>query len=384
MFYQFAIFITLALLLLFGGHWLLYYSIVRFFAVKPGILLLSLRILFAFLSVSFILASVLAFRFNNIFERIFYYATASWLGVSFYLLLAACLAWGVKFAISRSGIELSPALPAGILFGLAVIVGVWGLFNARDLQVTRISLELSNLPSEWRGKTMVWVSDVHLGEIYGEGTSKKIVEKINELRPEIVFVGGDLYDGTKIDLDKVTGPFGKLNAPRGVYFITGNHEEFGDGAVYLEAVRKAGMKVLGDEKVEIDGLQIVGVDYKNASDIGLFQKVMKSFNLDQSRPTILLKHSPDFIGGSRSDPGMGSVNYLEVARQQGVGLQLSGHTHLGQMYPFGYITSAVYHGYNYGLKKFQDMWVYTSSGAGTWGPPLRVGTKAEIVEIKFK
>jgi len=169
-------------------------------------------------------------------------------------------------------------------------------------------------------------------------------------------------------LDKTIEPFSKVSAPYGTYFITGNHEEFSDNAPYLRAVRRVGIHVLNNEKVDLDGLQIIGVDYRDSRREEQFRTILQRMGIDPHKPSILLKHAP--------------LN-LRVAREQGISLQLSGHTHQGQVFLFRFITSRVYQGYDYGLKWFGDLLVYTSSGAGTWGPPMRIDTKPEIVVITF-
>jgi predicted MPP superfamily phosphohydrolase len=213
------------------------------------------------------------------------------------------------------------------------------------------------------------VSDTHLGQVRNYGFARQIAAKVKDLRPDVVFIGGDLYDGVAVDLDRTIEPFSKISPPYGTYFITGNHEEFSDNTPYLQAVRRAGIRVLYNEKVDLDGLQIIGVDYRGSRREEDFRSILQSVGIDPHRPSILLKHAPF---------------HLQVTREQGISLQLSGHTHRGQVFLFRWITAKVYRGYDYGLKWFGNVLVYTSSGAGTWGPPMRIDTIPEIVVIEFK
>jgi hypothetical protein len=231
-----------------------------------------------------------------------------------------------------------------------------------------VSIPLHGLPAAWKGKTAVWVSDTHLGEIRNEGFALRLASLIQNLHPDIVFFGGDLFDGQAYDPDKAVAPFSRISAPYGTYFVTGNHEEFSDNARYLRAVRRAGMRVLNNEKIELDGLQIIGVDYRDSRREERFRTILREIGIDRRKPSILLKHGPFDI---------------EVAREEGITLQLSGHTHQGQVFLFRFITSRVYQGYDYGLRRAGDLLVYTSSGAGTWGPPMRIDTKPEIVVFTF-
>jgi predicted MPP superfamily phosphohydrolase len=158
-------------------------------------------------------------------------------------------------------------------------------------------------------------------------------------------------------------------APHGVYFVAGNHEQFGDDSKYLHAIEAAGVRVLSNEKVEADGLQIVGVPYRHATQNGHFASVLRSIRLDPERASILLTHAPD-------NP--------EIAEAAGVSLQLSGHTHLGQFVPWSWMARRIYRQFVYGLSRIGKMQVFTSSGAGTWGPPLRLGSNPEIVVLQFE
>jgi hypothetical protein len=257
----------------------------------------------------------------------------------------------------------------GVLFGIALLATVYGFINAGVPRITRIDVQLPLLPGPWKGKTAVWVSDTHLGQVRNYGFARRIADKIEDLRPDIIFIGGDLYDGVAVDLDKAIEPFSKISAPYGCYFITGNHEQFSDPTPYLQAVRRAGIHVLYNEKVDLDGLQIIGVDYRGSRREEDFRTILQNIGIDPRGPSILLKHAPF---------------HLQVAREQGISLQLSGHTHQGQVFLFRWITAKVYRGYDYGLKWFGDLLVYTSSGAGTWGPPMRIDTIPEIVVIEFQ
>jgi predicted MPP superfamily phosphohydrolase len=217
---------------------------------------------------------------------------------------------------------------------------------------------------------VIWISDLHLGQLHGPRFARKVADIVNTLSPDIIFIGGDLFDGTGApDAGELTLPLRTLAAPLGTYFITGNHEEFGDATPkFLVAVAGAGMHILQDEMTEIDGLQIIGVDYKNAVHRDQFKKILEHLPIDREKPSILLKHEP---------------KDLDVAEATGISLQISGHTHRAQIWPFEYIASLVYKGYVYGLKAHGKMQVYTSSGVGTWGPPVRVGTDSEIVVLSF-
>ena len=365
---RFVLFVSIVQSILFLGHWFVYRTLVRFLGVSAPGKLLTLRVVLGLLSVSLVLTSFLAFRYSNLLVRSLYTVAASWLGIFYLFILASILCWIFYGLAKLFHLPVDQKLLIEILIGIALAASLYGFINAGVIRTTRINVQLPHLPSSWKGKTAVWVSDTHLGQVRNYGFARRIAAKVVSLHPDIVFIGGDLYDGVAVDLDKTIEPFSKISVPFGTYFITGNHEEFLDNTPYLQAVRRAGIHVLYNEKIEMDGLQIIGVDYRDSRREEDFRAILQGMRIDPHQPSILLKHTPLL---------------LQVAREQGISLQLSGHTHQGQVFLFRFITSKVYRGYDYGLKWFGDLLVNTSSGAGTWGPPMRIDTIPEIVVITF-
>ncbi len=326
------------------------------------------KLLFGLLSVSFVAASLLAFRYTNAALRAFYRVAAVWLGLLTFLFLAAVSGWTI-FAISRlGGRELDFHRMVEFLFAAALVAGFYAVFNASWTRITRTTVRLANLPAAWRGRRAALISDVHLGHVRNGRFLRRLVAKILREKPDAIFIAGDLYDGTAIDAGRAAEPLNKLTAPQGVYFVAGNHEQFGDDSKYLGAIAAAGVRVLSNEKVEVEGLQIIGVPYRNAAQDGHFASVLRGVGLDRDRASILLTHAPD---------------RPEIAEAAGVSLQLSGHTHLGQFIPWSWMARRIYRQFVYGLSRIGKMQVFTSSGAGTWGPPLRLGSNPEIVVLEF-
>ena len=222
---------------------------------------------FGFLSVSFVAASLLAFRYTNIAVRAFYKAAAVWLGLLSFLFAAAISSWIILGVARVAGLHLNFHRTVELLFGAAVAAGLYGVFNASWTRVTRTTVRLANLPAAWRGRTAALISDLHLGHVRYGRFLRRLVAKILKEDPDAVFIAGDLYDGTAIDAHRAAEPLKELVAPHGVYFVAGNHEQFGDESKYLHAISAAGVRVLNNEKVEVDGLQIIGVPYRNARQI---------------------------------------------------------------------------------------------------------------------
>jgi uncharacterized protein len=330
---------------------------------------LWIKLALGFLSMTFVAASLLAFRYTNSAVRAFYRAAAVWAGLLSFLFFAAVSSWMIFGIAQLAGLDLNFHRMVEVLFGTAIAAGLFGVFNASWTRITRTTVRLANLPEAWRGRRAAMISDVHLGHVRNGGFLRRMVTKILREAPDAIFIAGDLYDGTAIDARRAAEPLNKLTAPHGVYFVAGNHEQFGDDTKYLGAIAAAGVRVLNDEKVEVDGLQIIGVPYRSAARHRDFATALKNIRLDRDRASILLTHAPD---------------HPEIAEAAGVSLQLSGHTHLGQFIPWSWMARRVYRQFVYGLSQIGKMQIFTSSGAGTWGPPLRLGSNPEIVILQFE
>jgi len=320
------------------------------------------------LTLLFVATTILARRYSNFWLRLGYRISAIWLGILNYGFFAAAATWIVSAAAALVSFHIEPKLIAATFFGAAVATSICGLANASWLRVTRVTVKLANLPANWSGRTAALVTDLHLGNVRGARFARRVVAKLQELQWDAVFISGDMFDGSKADLDALLHTWKGLSAPAGVYFVTGNHEEFTDRAKYLEAMERAGIRVLNNEKVEVKGLQIVGVHDAELHDPRPFRAVLQGAKLDRDRCSILLAHQP--------------LN-LAIPEDEGVSLQLSGHTHGGQLWPWTLVAARVHGPFNRGLNPFGKMLVLTSNGAGTWGAPMRLGTKSEIVLIRM-
>ena len=328
-----------------------------------------LKVTVGMLSVSFLAASLLAFRYSNPAVRTLYRIAAAWLGIVSFLFLAAGASW-VVFGVTRIlGVDVNFHVIVEFSYAAGVLSGVAGLLNAGWTRIRRITVRLENLPEAWRGRKAALVSDLHLGHVRNGSFLGRIVAKVMRENPDAVFLAGDLYDGTAIDAAKAAEPLRALQPPHGTYFVAGNHEQFGDDSRYLQAVSNAGVRVLHNEKVEADQLQIVGVPYNHATQDEHFRSVLQKIGVDRNRASILLTHAPD---------------RPHIAEREGISLQVSGHTHVGQFFPWTWMARKIYRQFVYGLSRIGKMLIYTSSGAGTWGPPLRLGSSPEIVLLQFE
>jgi len=327
------------------------------------------QLIFPTLTIGFVATTILSMRFMNPLLQLCYRICAVWLGVLSHLFCAAVFAWILHLFFGLLDLPGQPALIAKFLFATALVVSAYGLLNAAVIRVTSVTVRLSNLPPAWEGQTTALVTDLHLGNVRGAGFVRRVVRRLNQLQPEAVFLSGDMFDGTLVDYSEVTAPWRELQTRHGAFFVTGNHEEFRNRNGYLSALEKHGIRVLNNELVQIDDLQVVGVHDGEAGDPQGYRKILQRVGLNGTRPSILLAHQP---------------GHLKIAAEVGVSLQLSGHTHGGQVWPWTLVGKLVHGRFNHGLHRFGSLQVLTSSGVGTWGPPMRLGTKSEIVLVTLE
>lgn len=363
--------ISVVQLILFLAHWFLYDTWIVFWPGLSAAGRTDLRIALLVLAFSFVPAALLSFRSSNPLLRLFYNSAVIWLGFLNFLFLAAVASWpvwGIVWLAGGRGADVRPWI-SGSLSGIAVLAAVYGLVNARSIRIRRQKVRLPNLPESWRGRRAVLLSDLHLGNVNGVRFARRIARMAARLVPDIVFLPGDLFDGVKTDPERLLAPLSELQPPLGVYFCTGNHEEFGDARHYTEPIARAGIRVLQNEKVMVDGVHIAGVSYHDSMQPIRLRNLLEGMHLNGGHPAILLNHVP---------------SRLPIVERAGVSLQLSGHTHGGQIFPYNWITQRVFGEFTYGLNSFGALQIYTSYGAGTWGPPMRVGTHPEIVALEFE
>ncbi|WP_434595460.1 metallophosphoesterase [Streptomyces sp. A5-4] len=244
--------------------------------------------------------------------------------------------------------------------------GTYGVL--RGPRVKRVTVPLAKLPRGAHGFRIAVVSDVHLGPILGRAHTQRIVDTINATQPDLVAVVGDLVDGSVADLGPAAEPLAGLKSRHGTYFVTGNHEYFSGAGEWVDHVRELGMRPLENDRVEIAGFDLAGVNDIAGESEGQGPDFAKALgDRDRSRASVLLAHQPVVIHDA--------VRY-------DVGLQLSGHTHGGQLWP-GPLIAAQANPTLAGLERYGDTQLYVSRGAGAWGPPVRVGADSDITVVEL-
>lgn len=308
-----------------------------------------------------------------------------WLGALFLLLVSVASVdvvraalWLASLAVESRGVEsaarelASEQRWAAVAGGLGVGLVLAALAYGRSVRVKRVRVPLERLPAALAGTKIVQLSDVHIGPTLGRPFLERIVRIVNGLEPDVVVITGDLVDGSVARLGKEVAPLAQLRAPYGVYFVTGNHEYYSGAEAWCAYLTTLGIRVLRNERVSIgkgsDSFDLAGVDDFSARHFGPGQGADLERALvgrDASRELVLLAHQPRAI---------------VEAERAGVGLQISGHTHGGQIWPFNFLVR-LQQPVTSGLVRFGRSLIYVSNGTGYWGPPMRLGSPAEVTEL---
>ncbi|WPC44575.1 metallophosphoesterase [Clostridium sp. JS66] len=336
------------------------------------------------LSLSYII-SVLLRSFlsaNNLLTSIFTAIGAICLAITCYLLILFPIVDIVKFILNKIGYKGKVRNYLSRLYGNGVSVFIvvfmiigFGLWNAAHVVVTNYNLTVNKKAGKINSLNVVMVADVHMGIGVKEKGIDKMVTSINSLNPDIVFFCGDIMDESSTTKLKsyASNAFKSIKSKYGVYGITGNHEYIEkDLPETLYYLKNGNVKMLHDSAVKIDNsFYVVGRDdpagvNREKESIKPLDKILKDVN--RELPIIVLNHRP---------------TNLQEDEKEKVDIQLSGHTHKGQFFPNNFITKMIYED-DYGYLKKDNFNLIVTSGYGTWGPPIRIGTKAEIVNIKIK
>ena len=385
----FLLFFTVALGVVGGVHYYLYRRLVVG-PVLPApyhtLAKYALIALAAAIPLSFIVARLV----DNQISRYFIFPVYVWLGLMlmlFFLLLGLDLAHGLAWLVARitghgealsdpdRRLFISRAI-AGTAAGTVLTAATFGVAHGLGtLAVKRVNVKLPRLPKELDGFTIAQLTDLHLGPMRGREWMAEVVAKTNALKPDLVAITGDLVDGSVAQLRDDAAPLASLKSKNGVFFVTGNHEYFVDLQGWMKHLPTLGMTVLRNDCRTIRrgsaAFDLAGVDdhegHRMAPGHGAdVAKALKKH--DPNRALVLLAHQPKAV---------------EEAAKHHVGLVLSGHTHGGQIWPWGYLVY-LQQPYVRGLHNHEGTQIYVSHGTGFWGPPIRLGSTAEITLITLR
>ncbi len=303
-----------------------------------------------------------------------------WLAVMLYLLLGFLIVDILRFINYISGLHLlsflsdKKTLVIATIYAITALLTAIGYINARTPRVSHVEINLSAEGKISRPLTIVAASDIHLGTIISNGRLKKLTELINSQNPDIILLVGDTFDEDlgPVIRNNMGQQLATLKARYGAYAVTGNHEYYGNAAEAVIYLQNHGITVLQDTSVTVGGIvNLIGRnDRQSIRFLGKNRKPLEELvrEANQSLPSILMDHQP--------------FN-LEEAENNNITLQLSGHTHHGQLWPFNYITGAMFELSSGYLRKGNTHY-YVSNGYGTWGPPVRIGNRPEIIVITLK
>jgi predicted MPP superfamily phosphohydrolase len=381
---QLATFLAIVLSVMGVLHWYVWTRLVVDPAPPPGLrraLTLAMAMLFATIPLAFYAARAANFPARRLATIPGYV----WLGVLF-LLFAAVASVDVVRALGallqRLAADLPPDDPerrttVARLFagGIALVGGGASVAALRSglgpVVVKEVRVRLDRLPPSLHGTTIVQISDVHVGPTLGREFVADIVRRVNALAPDVIAITGDLVDGSVRTLAAEVAPLAELKSRYGTYFVTGNHEYYSGVESWCREITRLGIRVLRNERVAIEGedgasFDLAGIDDHSATRFGGSSNVAKAvLGRDTSRELVLLAHQPRAV---------------YEADKHGVGLQLSGHTHGGQIWPWKYLVY-LQQPVVAGLARIGRTLVYVSCGTGYWGPPMRLAAPAEITRI---
>jgi uncharacterized protein len=331
-------------------------------------------ILFIFIATSYFICRIIERKAVNALSVALFWIGSFWFGFILYFLLSIVILDLLRLINNVADVvtfdpETYPAIKLWITLGLITIVMLTlflGYLNAKRLKIKTLHLTIDKYNPEVQELNIVMASDIHLGSIVGKKRALKIVKTINSLKPDIILLPGDILDSeiapvVWLDLGAVLR---ELSARYGIFAVTGNHEYIGGIKEAVAYIREHRIDLLRDEVREIAGVTIVGrEDYTIKNNRKPLPDLME--DVDRNKAVILMDHQPF---------------HLEEAEKAGVDLQVSGHTHRGQLWPLSYITNMVYE-IDWGYLKKGDTHIYVSSGVGTWGPPVKIGNDAEIMQF---
>ncbi len=312
-------------------------------------------------------------------ERLLVWPAAIWMGVAFLLLIALFFS-DLLFVLLGAAGDVDPVGAARFrAVAVVALVGPAALIALRQglarPAVKRIEVELPGWPASLDGLRIAQISDIHFGPILGRDFAEWLRDQVNALEPDLIAITGDLVDGPVGKHGDSVAPFADLRAPLGCYFVTGNHDHYSGARSWVDRVAALGITVLRNAHVVIetrgDSFVLAGVDDHRTRQMpgeGGEDLEAALAGIAPDRPIVLLAHDP---------------TTFKKACRRGVELQLSGHTHGGQIWPFKYFVRLAMP-FVAGLYRRGDATLYVSRGTGFWGPPMRLGAPAEITELTLR
>lgn len=357
-----------------------YYIFRRVVSIVPDQYKTIFTIIFVFVVLSYIVGRFLENYWVWYVSDFLVWVGSFWIAIMFYSLLMLIIIDAVRIinyflpiipnAVTANPDKLKQTL-ALIVSVLVLIIVTGGFFNSRLVAIKKYTINLDKKAGDLKSLNIVMASDLHLGTVNGKNFAYRIVDKINKQNPDIILLAGDIIDEDikPVLRDNVGEALLELKAKYGVFGITGNHEYIGGVKDAVDYLTNHNIRMLIDSYIKIDSsLYIVGrADRDSRRFADYTRKPLEEIlvGADKSLPLILMDHQPF---------------QLNDARNNGIDLQLSGHTHNGQLWPINYIVEKIYE-IAWGYRLIEGTHYYVSSGVGTWGPPIRTGSRPEIIKL---
>lgn len=376
------VFLTIVVTILGLIHWFLYARLVGALDISSPAILWSLRLLAGYLALSYILARTWEHIAPEPVVHTLHWIASVWLGVMLQLLWMAAALLLVKVILVLTGLwsGFTPATVSMLgryaalgALGAAVLLSGIAMHTARGpARIVQVSVPVKHITPELRDIKIAVASDFHAGVVVTHKEIERMVAQIMRLRPDLILLPGDILDRASDDILHFVDAFRNLQAPLGVYGSTGNHEYYIGINGALEFFEQAGVRMLINERVELpNGLLIAGIADRTAKQMRLPRPDVVAVLGDAARhkPAILMNHTPE------------TAEAL-AATEAGADLIVSGHTHGGQIWPFSFFTRLAFR-FHHGLYRAGAGHIFTSSGIGHWGPPMRLGAPPEIVLVRL-
>lgn len=306
-------------------------------------------IIFLTLTLSFPVATIIETLLGNLVTRILYTIAATWMGILF-ISFIVFLAYNV--------ISLFITIPGIIVILTISAITIYGIINASRIHIIDVDLKAPF------NADFVHISDIHIGSVHKKDFMQKIISKITPLKPDAVFITGDFLDGPHKYGPEVLKPLDQIKAP--IFYSYGNHEHYVGDAKINNVIKHTHITPLRNKVTTFKGIQIIGVD--DSESRTNLKRTLDKLKIDKSKYSILLYHRPA---------------ERKAAIEHNINLMISGHTHGGQIVPFNLLVALMFRP-SRGLHKEGSLTYYISTGTGTWGPPIRIGSKNEIVHYRLR
>lgn len=335
-------------------------------STRIEIILISFGVIFPLI---FIISMLYSYKHYSIFNSWLNTISSIWLGIISYIFIASLIIFMLIMLNYYFDLKIPIKIISNILIVIALASITYGIINSGNLRIVRWNVTSEKLSKDWSDKKIVIISDLHLGSVRRERFFKKIVDKVEKENPDIVFIVGDLIDGSSFPYEKWLSEINSLSPQLGIQYVEGNHEKYSQEYEIFKSGIPQSLNNLTDKKVIINNTQIIGLDYKTNESGDEINKELESLNYDKNKSSIILMHDPKNVASLSNE---------------GVSLVLSGHTHGGQFFPWTILINRLYKKYTHGVLYTGNTASVTSAGVGTAVIPIRIGTVPEIIVLTIK